>query len=246
MKKIFLFGIAILGLCLITGCTKSTVNEGEQGRIDDVVSNDKGEDKDVELKDSKKNEEKEKIDELLPYEEEDIFTHFKFRYPKNFGTPMQYSVDYVCMRNNEERSNDAKLVLAQYYVDRSDKTDLEFCDIDAIKTPKDILENFYYKIELTLSTIEKVDRAEVEYEEVKVINGIEMYKFSGTLHSFIELGDEREDYTYGIVGYSFFGKNRPFMLYAYDASVNQDQMEELTEIIDAMALSFQDEPELTQ
>ena len=238
-------GIILLGVSLMMGCTKNTANPSNNN---DITGTEKQEESNKEiLEDKDKSEKKdlaiEKMEELLPYEYEDILTGAKFRYPDGFGNVQNNDVNRLLQRNNEEKSNDAKIMFAKYYTEGITKRDLELCDIDAIKTPKDILENYHYKIELTLSIIEKVDRTEVEYEEPQIVNGIEMHKFRGTIHSFVEVDDERKDFTYGIVGYSFFGKNRPIMLCAYDTSVNQNQMEELTEIIDAMALSFQDEPE---
>jgi hypothetical protein len=136
-------------------------------------------------------------------------------------------------------------VFSIYYVDEEINTsDKDNIKIENIKNTKDIItEMVPYKVGRLLERgmpLEEVTEASYEAGETITVDGCEATRFTGDLVYAMGRGVFREC---TVVGYAIMGAKRPMLVWATDLSKTKEYMEELTDLVDRIILTFEDEPE---
>ncbi|MDR1157014.1 MAG: hypothetical protein LBK75_01720 [Oscillospiraceae bacterium] len=143
------------------------------------------------------------------------------------------------------RDVDRCMVFSKYFDgDIVNTTDKDNIKIENIKTTEDIItEMIPYKVKSLLERgmpLETVAEATYEAGETITVDGCEATRFTGDLVYTMAEDDFREC---TVVGYAIMGSKRPMLIWATDISKDHGYMEELTDLVDRIILTFEDEPE---
>ena len=74
------------------------------------------------------------------------------------------------------------------------------------------------------------------------INGLEAVRYEGTYTIGRDKEEPEEWHDVGVVGYCILGSQTPVLLTVVDLSDGQDKLEELADIMDEMAYTYEDGP----
>jgi hypothetical protein len=176
----------------------------------------------------------------LTQEFEDKRTGYKLKY-KWEGSYSYNGYEYVL------GSVDRCIVFSKYYADDIvNATDRENINIENIKNVEDILvEMLPYKVkslferELVLS-VETVENVSYETGETITVDGCKATRFTGTVTYTYSEGDRHDC---PVMGYAIMGSKRPMIIWTTDKSDGEAYFQELTDLVDRIILTFEDEPE---
>jgi hypothetical protein len=137
------------------------------------------------------------------------------------------------------------VVFAKYFVDEDMNTrDRDNIKIENIKNSQDIIaEMVPYKVRRLLErgmSLETVEEATYTAGETITVDGCEATRFTGELVYTLAADDFREC---TVVGYAIMGAKRPMLIWTTDISKDHEYMDELTDLVDRIILTFEDEPE---
>ncbi|MDR1157177.1 MAG: hypothetical protein LBK75_02575 [Oscillospiraceae bacterium] len=175
----------------------------------------------------------------LTQEFKDQRTEYKFRF-KWGGMHSSNGYEYLL------RDVDRCMVFSKYFVDEDfDNTaDRDNVNLENIKNSKDIItEMVPYKVKSLLERampLETVAEATYEAGETITVDGCEATRFTGDLMYTLSETNLKEC---TVVGYAIMGSQRPMLIWATDISEDHEYIEELTDLVDRIILTFEDEPE---
>jgi hypothetical protein len=174
----------------------------------------------------------------LTQEFKDERTGYKLRF-KWRGTHSYNGYDYLF------RDVDRCMVFSKYFDDDIvNTTDIDNIKIENIKNSQDIIvEMVPYKVRRLLErgmSLETVAEAAYEAGETITVDGCEATRFTGELVYTLAEDDFRRC---TVVGYAIMGVKRPMLIWATDISEDYAYMDELTDLVDRIILTFEDEPE---
>jgi hypothetical protein len=176
----------------------------------------------------------------LNQEFEDRRTGYKLRY--KWGG-MHSSNGYEYFLEDVDRC----IVFSKYFDgDIVNTSDIDNINIENIKNTRDIItEMVPYKVKRLLERgmpLETVEDASYEAGETITVDGCEATRFTGTV-VYTFAGSEDILRESPIVGYAIMGAKRPMLIWTTDISNDHEYMDELTDLVDRIILTFEDEPE---
>jgi hypothetical protein len=141
------------------------------------------------------------------------------------------------------QDTDQCMVFSKYQVDRPINTTDRFnVRVSRIQTSRDIVtEMLPYKVRTALGnglSLTVADDSTYEAGESITVDGCEATRFTGT----VRYTDGEETRREGaIVGYGILGAVRPMLIFVLDYSEDRRHIEALTDLIDRVVLTFEDE-----
>lgn len=172
----------------------------------------------------------------------DVYDQIKYGFPMDSNYQFNYG--------GTDSHPESEIMLGPYW-NSLDKTDEEFCDLDAIKGPEDILDNMAYKIAMCYHRVssydpEKLTKDDVKKDSVEKIKAgakgeFDAVKWKGEI-SLPYMFDDTYD-TYKYVAYGLIGSDgRPYLFVGSDLTKDGSRIDFLEKTLDGMVATFVENP----